>query len=104
MPGTPTFHGEGLLAGIELARAIQTGGPADFRQALTSLLFEVLSFVGLAAVISIIIAGMCLVFGGATEESRNRAKKIVSYTLVGLLVIILSSEFVAFVVAISSGV
>lgn len=79
------------------AGAIQTGGSSDIRSTLTNILSTVISYVGLAAVIVIVIAGVLLVVGVGTEESRERAQKIVLYTVAGIIVILIASALVQFI-------
>lgn len=79
------------------AGAIQTGGSGDIRSTLTNILNNVISYMGLAAVIIIVIAGVLLVVGVGTEESRERAQKIVLYTVAGIIVILIAGALVNFI-------
>ena len=70
------------------------GGTGDIRQVITSVLNTVLNFVGLIAVIAIVVAGISLIVGFGSDESKERAKKIILYTFVGLIIIILAKLIV----------
>ncbi len=87
---TPVFNGPGLSGGLTEAQTIT--GPANktFREIVVTLISYVLSFVALAAVIAIIIAGIWLIVGMGSDDSKTRAKHIIQYTLIGLVIIILS--------------
>ena len=45
----------------------------------------------------IVIAGIMLVISGGDEQQKDKAKKIIIYTIVGMLVIGFASAFVGFV-------
>ena len=84
--------------GIGDAGGIRTGGTGDLRASIWTILERVLSYMGIAAVIVIVIAGIYLLVGGGSDESRQKAIKIVLYTTIGIIVIFLASAFVHFVV------
>jgi len=90
-----TFTGDGQ--GEDQAANIATGGTSSLRETLQRLLTDVIRYMGLAAVVVIVIAGVILVVGIGSEESRERAQKIVLYTVVGLIVIVLASAIVQYV-------
>ncbi len=95
------FTGNGM--GIEDAGNIETGGSGDLRSTAENILFTVISYMGLAAVFVIVIAGIYLIVGGGTDDARSKTVKIILYTIVGLLVILLASAFVEFVITIAGG-
>lgn len=66
---------------------IQGGGEGPFRSAITELIRRVLNFLALIAVGVIIIAGFVLVLSLGEEAQKDRAKRIILYCLVGLVVI-----------------
>lgn len=88
------WQGGDVQSGISEAEAIETGGGGDIRESVTSILFEVVSYVGLAAVTVIIIAGIMLVVGGANSEIQSRARRIILYSLIGIVVMIVSAGIV----------
>ena len=80
-----------------------TGGAVSeesVRRTVTDLLINVVSFVGLIAVVMIVISGIILVVAGSSDQSRERAKKMIIYTVVGITVIALASAFVLFIATI----
>ena len=59
----------------------------DVRETIEYILNFVLDFLALIAVIAIIVAGFMLILGFGSESSATRARKIILYTIVGLLII-----------------
>lgn len=82
------------------------GDPAsvDLRGTLLGLLDTALSFLALFAVIAIVIAGFMLVLSLGSEELRQRAVRIILYTIAGLLVIFFVRVIVAFFLGLGSSV
>lgn len=70
------------------------GNGSDIRGVITDVLNNVLNFVGLIAVVAIVVAGIWLIVGMGSEDSRDRAKKIVLYTVIGLVIILLAKLIV----------
>ena len=91
------FDGGGIDEGVEEASNFNVGNNDDPRTTIENLLFAVLSYMALAAVIAIIAAGIILVVAGVSEQWRERARKIVLYCIVGLIIILLSSGIVAII-------
>lgn len=99
---------DGTALPLALASAVDEGlsqlegqvnaptGTADFRQSLGDAIRYVVTFVALAAVVTIIVAGFILIFGLGTESSMQRTKKIFIYTLVGVLIIFFVRVIVGF--------
>lgn len=92
----PVFNGPGLSGGLTEAQGIT--GPANktFREIVVAIMSYVLSFVALAAVISIIVAGIWLIVGTGSDDSKTRAKNIIKFTIIGLVIIILSRVIIGF--------
>lgn len=95
------FTGDDIANGINAATAINTGttnsGPNGLRGPIENLLFEVLSYMGLAAVVVIVIGAILLIAGLGSDDSRERIRKILIYTFVGLLVIAAAGTIVRFI-------
>jgi hypothetical protein len=72
-------------------------GPADIRGTLIAIVQTVLTYMSLICVIMIIVAGMYLIFSAGSDTAKEKAKKIIIYTIVGLLLIILSKAIIYFV-------
>jgi len=87
-----------LAGGAALGGAseIALSGSTDVRQTLRNTLFTVLSYVGLLAVAVICIAGITYILNGGNDSARERAKNIIIYTIVGLIVILLASAIINF--------
>jgi type IV secretory pathway VirB2 component (pilin) len=73
------------------------GGPEDLRAGILEVLTYILGFLGLIAVIVIVIAGIRLIIGGADEGQREKARNAVLYAVIGLILVLLASAIVNFV-------
>lgn len=71
------------------------GSTGDIRQVISNVLNTVLNFVGLLAVIAIVVAGIWLIVGMGSDDSKDRAKKIILYTVIGLIIILLAKLIVS---------
>lgn len=78
-----------------------TGG-TDIRSTVRSILLGILSFMALIAVVMIVIAGIILVVSGGDETQKDRAKRIIFYTIIGLIVILLARAIVGFVISVTT--
>jgi hypothetical protein len=87
------YNGGGLNAGIQATKTIKLPD-ADLRTVILNILQTVLSYMALAAVVAIIVAGIYLVLSFGSETARDRAKNIIIYTLVGLVIILFSEVIV----------
>lgn len=86
------YGGGGLNAGAGDAGAIV--GATDVRGTVIEIIKKVLSYMALAAVAVIVIAGILLIFSGGNDESKERAKRIVLFAIAGLIVILLARGLV----------
>lgn len=66
------------------------------RNTVRSLLFRAVSFVGLIALVVIIIAGIIFVVAGSSENQREQGKKMIIFAVIGIVVIALARVFVEF--------
>lgn len=73
-----------------------TGG-SDIRVVILNILFTVLSFMALAAVVVIVIAGILMVVSLGDETAKDRAKRIIFYAVIGLVIILIASAIVRIV-------
>ena len=89
-----------LASPLGNADEIQVGGAGgtNLVTAVINIVRTVLSYMSLAAVIVIIIAGIWMIVGLGEESSKERAKKIVLYAIIGLLLILLARGIVIFVI------
>ncbi|MDD5039550.1 MAG: pilin [Patescibacteria group bacterium] len=74
-------------------------GTADLESAVVNIVQWVLGFLGLVAVIMILIGGFQWMTAGGNEEKVASAKKIISAAVIGLIVILLAWAIVIFVVS-----
>lgn len=83
------FGGGDVQSGLPVANGVNTGSASnDVRTSVIGILGEVLGYVALTAVVVVIIAGIYLVVGFGSEDSQQRARKIILYTIIGLIVIL----------------
>ncbi|MEI7510938.1 MAG: pilin [Candidatus Peregrinibacteria bacterium] len=76
----------------------------DIRQGLISVVNYFLAFLGLVAVAFIIYAGILMVIGEGEEDSLTKARKIIIYAVIGIVIIFLSWTIVNFVADIPTAV
>lgn len=91
------FDGPGIGGAIEQANGIAGLPSGDVRSTVVRIIQSVLSFLALIAVITIIIAGIILIVSLGNEEQKERAKRIIFYTLIGLVVILFARVIVGIV-------
>ncbi|HLD07921.1 MAG TPA: hypothetical protein VJB60_02555 [Candidatus Peribacterales bacterium] len=87
---TPQAYAGSVEDGLEYFDsliALPTATSDDVRDIIVDVIKFILSFLSLIAVIMIIIAGFYLILGAGTEASVTHAKKIILYTIIGLIVI-----------------
>ncbi len=90
------FNGPGLEGGVNVAATIQGPAQGSAYDVVLRITLFVLSFLALAGVIAIIIAGIFLVVSGGSEDARERAKKIIIYVIVGLVLVFFARLIVGF--------
>lgn len=88
------YDGGGVGAGVNATNGLAGVPRANPREVITNILQNVLAFMALAAVTVIIIAGIYLIVGMGSDDSKEKAKKIIQYTLIGLLIILFSEIIV----------
>lgn len=91
------FDGPGIAGGLSAAGGIAGLPTGDVRSTILRILSTVLSFLALAAVITIIIAGIILIVSLGNEDSKERAKRIIYYTLIGLVIVLFARVIVGLV-------
>lgn len=87
--GTAFFEQE---AGIPTAAA-----PGTLGQNITTIINYFLGLLGLIAVAFLIYAGILMVTAGGNEEQVAKARKIIMYAVIGIVIILLSYTIVTFV-------
>ncbi|MEI8230293.1 MAG: hypothetical protein WCG83_04075 [Candidatus Peregrinibacteria bacterium] len=95
------YNGPGLEAGAQSAQVngVASGSP---RQVIVNIVNNVLNYVFLAAVIILIIAGLFLIFSFGDDTTKDKAKKMVIYTIAGIIIILISKLIVMFVISVMS--
>jgi len=66
-------------------------------QNITTLINYFLGMLGLVAVAFLIYAGILMVTAGGAEEQVTKARKIIMYAVIGIVIILLSYTIVTFV-------
>jgi cytochrome bd-type quinol oxidase subunit 2 len=79
-------------------------GSTDLRSTVINIVNYVLGLLGLIAVIIIIYAGVIWLTASGNEERVDKAKKILSAAVVGLIVVLLAWAIVIFVVGTTTNV
>lgn len=92
------FDGGGLYDGTQYGNGL--GGistSSDLRQSLLNVMVSVLNFMTILSVATVFIAGIYLIVSLGEEDQKNKAKKIITYTLYGLVVILFCRVIVGLV-------
>lgn len=71
-----------------------TGGEGSFRTLARTIVNFFLYFLGFVATVMIIYGGILYVTSGGNDESTGKAKKILMYAIVGIIIILLSFAIV----------
>jgi cytochrome bd-type quinol oxidase subunit 2 len=79
-------------------------GDADLKKTVLNILNLVLGLLTLVAVIMIIIGGFTWLTASGNEEKVDRAKKIISAAVIGLIIVLLAWAVVIFVARTTSNV
>ncbi|MBI3332150.1 hypothetical protein HYZ99_04310 [Candidatus Peregrinibacteria bacterium] len=87
---------------VDLAISLGEGAGAgqaaeNVRAKILDVLLTALSFLNLIAVIAVIVAGFYLVLSGGNDEAKEKAKKIILYVIIGLLIVFFARVIVGFV-------
>lgn len=69
-------------------------------QNVTTIINYFLGLLGLIAVGFLIYAGVLMVTAGGNEEQVGKAKKIITYAVIGIVIIVLSYTIVTFVTSV----
>lgn len=69
-------------------------GEGSLRVVVVQMVDYFLGFLGLLAVIMVIYGGVLYVTAGGKEEQSNKAKKVIMFAVIGLIIILLSYALV----------
>lgn len=92
------YNGPGILGGLQQAQAVGGVTDTNIRSVILDILLAILLYMGLAAVVVIVIAGIWLVVSVGDEQAKEKAKKIILYALAGLVVIALAAALVLIII------
>lgn len=81
-----------------------TGGEGSIRRLVLKIVNFFLGFLGILAVIMVIYGGVTYVTAAGQDEAIGNAKKIILYSVVGIIVILLSFAIVSTVLGAGTGV
>jgi cytochrome bd-type quinol oxidase subunit 2 len=93
--GNAFAQGSNIFTGAQGQVAATAGGTLGGN--LTTLINYFLGMLGLVAVAFLIYAGVLMVTAGGAEEQVTKARKIIMYAAVGIVIILLSYTIVTFV-------
>ena len=91
-----TFGGPGLYGGVTAATQIEGPAHGTLREVVLAILYNVLNFLALAGVVVIVAAGVYLVVSFGKDEAKDRAKKMILYVIIGLLIVLFARFIVGF--------
>jgi hypothetical protein len=97
------YGGPGIVGGIAQAQSILGVSNGDLRGTILSLLLVALSFMALAALVVIVIAGIYMVLSLGEESAKDKAKKIIGYAIGGLIIIALAAAIVGIIITATNG-
>ncbi|MFH1444373.1 MAG: hypothetical protein ABIG34_03210 [Candidatus Peregrinibacteria bacterium] len=93
------YNGPGLQQGADSGVSGLQGG--NLRSTIANIVNKILTYVSLIAVIVIIIAGLYLILSLGNDSAKDTAKKIVLYTAIGLILILISKALVIFFIGLA---
>lgn len=95
------FAASGAITDVDRPGIVAGGG---LRGVVLTIINYFLGFLGLLAVIMIIYGGVTYVSSGGKDETVGNAKKIIMYSIVGIIIILLSFVIVNTVLSAGEGV
>lgn len=86
------------FGGVASAQLINTGdvpsniaaGGGDFRSIILNIVNFFLGFLGLISVIMVIYGGITYVTAAGNQESIDKAKKVIMYAIIGIVIVLIS--------------
>ena len=98
-------YAQGFISPQDSPTAISTAtqGQGNFKQLARTIVEFILGFLGFIAVIMIIYGGFLYVTGAGNQEKIDSAKKIIMYSIVGIIFILLSFAIVNTVLTAGTG-
>lgn len=99
----PAASASGFIKPEDNIVAPETGGETSLRQMVLTVVNYFLGFLGLLAVVMIIYGGITYVSSAGNDDAVGKAKKIIMYALVGIVIILLSFVLVNAVLGAGTG-
>ncbi len=90
------FNGPGLEAGVNQASMIEGPLHGSVREIVMEVVYSILGYLALIGVVMVIIAGLFLMFSMGEDAAKDRAKKIILYTILGIIVVFFARSLVGF--------
>jgi len=98
LPNAWAAQGDGFFVGTDAeATTITVAKTTSLGANVTQLINYVLGFLGLVAVAMLIYAGVMMVTSAGNEEGVGKAKKLITYAVIGIVIILLSYSIVTFI-------
>ena len=106
LTSTVAVHAQGFISPSDNPTAVAgaTGGEGSIRQLVLKIVNFALGFLGVIAVIMIIYGGFLYVTAAGADEKIQSAKKIIMYSVIGIIIILLSFAIVNTVLSAGTGV
>ncbi len=82
---------------LDPTNAPDATAPGTLDQNITQIINYFLGTLGLVAVAFLIYAGVLMVTAGGNDEQVSKAKKIITYAAIGIIIVLLSWAIVSFV-------
>lgn len=79
-------------------------GSSDLQETVIRIVQWALGLLALVAVIMIIVGGFQWMTAGGNEEKVDKAKKLISAAVIGLIIVLLAWAIVIFVIGVTSNV
>ena len=76
-------------------------GGSNLKQAIVNIVKYILTFVAIIAVAVIVFAGIRFIISAGEEGEKEKAKKMIIYAVIGLLIIMLAQAIVNFVIGLN---
>jgi hypothetical protein len=105
-PGTPIFYGPGLEVGAKLTASNldeNISKERDLKKLIIGWINFLLSFAAILAVVAIVWAGTLYITALGEDGQQEKAKKIILWSVIGLLVILGAYAIVNTIITLDSG-
>lgn len=97
------FSGSTVQKGLEAAKSIGGISGTSVGGVIDTILAVIIPLVTTIAVFTVVIAGMYMILSNGEEAQKDKAKKIIQYTLIGIGIVILSPHIVELALNVFSG-